>query len=333
MQRHSRWVLCALLLIAGISEAQTAKKADDKKDGSTNEVEVRFGDGSTVRMLLLQESIEIVTKYGKLNVPTKDIRGIDLGLHLPKGMDERIDGLIKKLNSSSFKERDQAVNELVELGPMAFPTLVKLKAAKLSELEVTQRVEIALKRIRAKIPADLLRTATTDKVLTTDFPIVGQIVSPAIKAKSPYFGERELQLTELRSINWTTGKLDTEFVIEGAKYAMNNQWMDTGLMVEVGMTINITASGEIDLLNDGTGDFFSGPNGNRNSGRRGNRLPGELMAKIGESGTAFRVGERFSGPATQEGKLYFNVIPLPFNNNQLPGGSYKATVKLSQAGF
>src|SRR5205823_5095659 len=120
MRRHFTWAFCLLVLGAGLSRADDEKKPATK----SNEVEVRFGDGSKVRMLLLQETIEIETRYGKLHVPAADIRGIEMGVHLPEGMEEKILKALRRLNSPSFKERDVAVNELVEIGVHAYPALV-----------------------------------------------------------------------------------------------------------------------------------------------------------------------------------------------------------------
>ena len=72
-------VVLLLLCWAGAGLAQTTPKKDAKP---TNEVEVKFGDGSTVRMVILQETVDIVTKFGKLTVPMTEVRKVDLGIHL-----------------------------------------------------------------------------------------------------------------------------------------------------------------------------------------------------------------------------------------------------------
>src|SRR5439155_26636361 len=112
----------------------------------------------------------------------------------------------------------------------------------------------------------------------TDFPIAGRILSTSIKAKTPYFGELSLKLTELRSINWLSGQIDKEVVVD-SKYVSATQWLDTGIVLEGHGGLHITANGEIDLLNDGSGDFVSTPSGTRNIGGRrpGGRMPGALI--------------------------------------------------------
>src|SRR5205814_1095572 len=98
-----------------------------------------------------------------------------------------------------------------------------------------------LKRIKAKVPAEMLRTNFNDRIITTDFPIAGRILSTTIKAKTPYFGDLNLKLTELRSINWVSGQIDKEVVID-AKYVSATQWLDTGIVLEGHGGLHITAT-------------------------------------------------------------------------------------------
>ena len=66
MRYLSSLVLMLTLLWTSSSVGQNNPKTEPAK--SNHEVEVKFGDSSTVRMLVLQESVEIVTKFGKLLV-------------------------------------------------------------------------------------------------------------------------------------------------------------------------------------------------------------------------------------------------------------------------
>jgi hypothetical protein len=324
---------CQLILAFGLVALPAARAGTEaKKATKPTEVEVRFGDGSKVRMLLLQESIEIVTKYGKLQVPTSDIRDIDVGIHLPEGVEEKIEKALQRLGGKAFKDRDAAVNELVELGPHAYPALKA--AAKSSELEIAQRAQTAIKRLELKFGTELLRVQANDRILTTDFPISGRIISPSIKAKTPYFGELALKLPELRSIRWLSGQADASVAVDAAKYANNVQWLDTGVTLDGTTGVTITATGEIDLMNDGSGDFVCGPTGSRNFGgfgpmRKGGvaRLPGSLMGRIGETGQPFYIGANYHTAQAPAGKLYLQIVPAPFNNGQPPTGAFKVSIR------
>src|SRR5262245_31111315 len=306
-------VLVLPLVWTGASLAQTGAKKDAKSP--TNEVEVKFGDGSAVRMVILQENIDIVTKFGKLSVPMTEVRKIDLGIHLADGVADQIQGLMKKLSSDVFKERDEAVNQLVELGPAAYPTLHA--ASKSKDPEVNQRVQMALKRVKAKYPPESLRLTVHDRIVTNDFPLVGRIVSPTIKAKTPIFGALDLKLNELRTILWMGGNTDVEVMVDATKYCHRTNWMDSGVAIEAGVGLQIEASGEVDLLpGNGGGEFISGPEGNFNVGGRGpgNRQPGQLLGKIGDNGAVFFIGKSHHTTPTQEGKLFLQISPGPWGN-------------------
>jgi hypothetical protein len=257
-----------------------------------------------------------------------EVRKVELGVHLAEGVAEKIEDAMKRLNAEAFKDRDSAVNELVALGPSAYPTLHA--AAKSTDPEISQRVQMALKRIKAKFPAESLRLTPFDRVITKDFPIVGRIVSPSIKAQTPYFGAVDLKLPEVRSILWLADTADVDLAVDATKYCHRINWMDTGVIVEAGGGLQINASGEVDLLpGNGNGEFISGPQGNFNVGGRGgpgNRwVPGLLIGKIGESGAAFSIGDRHHSVANQEGKLYLQIVAGNWGGNQ-PQGAYKVKI-------
>ena len=115
-----QWTLGALLVAAPMSYAQGLASKDVPRP---NYAEVRFGDGSLVRMTILQENLEVMTRYGKLTIPIREIRRIDFGLHLPEGVGQQIDNSIKQLGSETYRERDEAVKLLVHQGPLAYPFL------------------------------------------------------------------------------------------------------------------------------------------------------------------------------------------------------------------
>jgi hypothetical protein len=322
MFRHARWTLLVLPLFFWPAVSPAQQKAKPKVNA--DEVEVRFADGSTVRMVILQETIDVQTKYGKLAVPVKDIRRIEFGLHLPEETTDKIDKAIQRLNSEAFKDREAAQRELIELGAVAYPAAYR--ATQSLEPEVVQRARAVLKSMRAKIPAKELRLKADDYVRTLDFPVVGRIVSPALKARTSYFGALDLKIGELRGITWLAGSGETVLTVDSQKHGTAlNQWMDTGIMVEPDVPLSVVATGEIDLLNDGSGQFITGPRGTRNVGGRGGQFPpGALVGKIGDTGATFLVGDRYDRTPTQEGKLYLAIIPGPWNNQV--SGSFEVKI-------
>src|SRR4051794_29364358 len=105
------YVLALSLVLAASSRSLAQESTTSPSRPSI--AEVRFGDGSIVRMTLLQETVEVQTKYGKLAIPISDIRRVEFGLHVPPDLHQQITQSIKRLGSDVYKERDGASRELV----------------------------------------------------------------------------------------------------------------------------------------------------------------------------------------------------------------------------
>lgn len=310
--------------------APEARRADPR------EVEVRFVNGSKVMMTLLQEQIEVVTRFGKLTIPPEEVRYIEFGLHLPPGTDEKIQAALGRLESDNYKQREAALKELIALGAHAYPALQN--AAKGAGMESAQRIKQALKAIEQKVPAHLLRLKEDDLVQTSKFALSGRIVTPAIKARAEYFGELELKPPQLRSIRQVADAVRKEVLVDAAKHGRQNaQWLDTGFKVEANARLVITASGEVDMNPQQPGQMVAGPAGMNNNnfrvGFRGgpgmgleNLQPGTLLGKIGDKGTPFVVGDRYEGTAPRGGKLMLYIFPLNWNPGMPPGGSYQVRI-------
>ncbi len=86
MVRIIRWAFLVLAMpLAAGQAAPDDKKSEDKKPAAEArplEVIAHYHDGTKVRMVFLQQYMDIETKYGKLKVPTADVRRIDFGFRL-----------------------------------------------------------------------------------------------------------------------------------------------------------------------------------------------------------------------------------------------------------
>ena len=111
------------------------------------------------------------------------------------------------------------------------------------------------------------------------------------------------------------------------------EWMDTGVVLQVGDTLEITATGTLQY----TGAMSTGPDGLQrgfldllrilplnDAGR------GALLGRIGDSQTArpFLIGGRRKTNVVVPGKLFLAVNQMP---NEAPQGSYKVTISFSPA--
>jgi hypothetical protein len=284
--------VAALCLVLATSMRSMAQEQNSRP----NLAEVRFGDGSIVRMTLLQENLEVQTKYGKLTIPIQEVRRVEFGLHVPPDVNTQINQSIKRLASDAYKERDSASKDLVQVGHFAFPSLQR--ASRSSDQEVAYRAVSVIKQISERVAPDLLKLRDEDVITTAEFTVIGKITSQTIKANSPHFGDVSLKLSELRVMHMRqhAGKLD--LVVDAAKHGSAlDQWCDTGITVDAGQRIVVNSDGQVDLWPQGPGQYVAMPKGYNTAGKGGQFMAGALVAKIGENGKAFYVGDRYEGSA------------------------------------
>jgi hypothetical protein len=303
---------------------------DPKKTEEPAELaEVRFTDDSVVRMSILQERVEITTKYGKLTIPIADIIKIDFGVHVPAELEKKITKAVEDLGSENYKTREMAVKDLVSWGPYAYPQVYR--ASKSDLAEVAKRGQLALEKIKAKHPARNLRLREEDVIVTASFTVVGKITTQSVKGRAENFGEVDMQLAKLRSIRWLGAASEAEVVVDAGKHGGVGQWMDTGYEVRQGARLFITANGTVNLWPQGGNGYISTPRGFDNQGGFGpkapgtNHLPGALLGKIGDDGPVFQIGERYDGTMSREGKLYLHIGPSPWQNGGSVG-EYKVKI-------
>lgn len=320
------------LLILGTVVGQDETK---KPERNPREVDVHFANGSTVRMTLQTESIDVQTPYGKLTVPVRDIKQIDFGVHLPEGLDQKVDEAIRKLGSENFKERDAATNELIRYGADAYPAVLHASQHS-TEIEIAKRAKSVVETMKTNLPAKDLRTQHPDIIVTPTFTLVGRILTPSLKANADYFGDVQVQITKLRMLRSTGAPTEYTVTVDSAKYAAvgGREWLATEYQVEAKTKLSFTATGTVDLWpQQAGGNYISTPNGYATGAAaaiiakgavRTRILPGALVGKIGEDGAPFVIGDAHELVAPREGKLYLQIGPSPWS--QQCSGSYQVKV-------
>lgn len=323
--RYAAFLLWFVGFTAAANPPDKINKEPPKPDAKANAVEARFADGSTVKMVLLQDHIEVMTRYGKLTVPTHEIRRIEFGLRLPETTARRIDEAVIRLGNADFKERSAASAELVSLKELAFPAVQRAVAS--SDLEVAQRAQEVLKQLKEKVSADKLQLKSHDVIRTTEFAVFGRIESGTLKARTAYFGDVDLRLAEMRSLRWLAPSGETEVSVDAARHGLvKEEWFDTGIELGADVDLEINASGTVDLYPIGgeMGMYLTSPAGSMQWSRGGPYPNGALLGRVGETGKVFVVGQKFDGTTTGEGKLYLRIVASPWQN--VPSGSYSVRV-------
>ncbi len=313
----------------------TDAPAQEKK-GSVHipgDVEVQFANGSSVRMILQTETIEVRTPYGALSVPVKDIKSIEFGVHFSEETEKLIEDNIRKLNAENFRERETATNALIKLGADAYPA-VSEAAKNAVDLEVGKRAKSILQAMTANLPAKDLRLQHNDLIVTPTFTIAGRITTQSLKAKSDYFGAVQLQVAQLRTLRSADVPTEVNVYVDAGKFGSqnNNEWLATDFTLDARTRIIVTATGTVNLRpNIPQAGMECNANGFNNGAAVGvvarRRLPGALMGKVGESGTPFVIGDSYEGVPARDGKLYLQIVPSPYNPDSSGGYQVKVTAK------
>jgi hypothetical protein len=345
----SRPLFASLALLLG-----TALFADDKPVVSPQpEYDCRFDDGSVVRMTLGASEVVVQTKFGKMTVPLADVKKIEMGFRYPDGMEAKVRGALDDLGSTDFRTREAAQKALVGCGEYAVP-LVKA-GTQSSVPEVAARCVTILKAITATLPDDQSEPAMDDVITTDEMVIRGKITSDSFAAKTRYFGDTRVKLVDVRELRPACGRFVGTFSLDAGKHAAVGwkTFFDTGLEVEKGQPLEVTATGKIDLYPQTPGKFTSGPTGGGTQvpgpgqrlvefeGRGGGLgMPGgsgyaqtlypsgAVYGRIGASGTLFKIGDKLTLPkAGDSGRLYLVIAPSQYGASK---GEYEVKVNLGK---
>jgi hypothetical protein len=299
--------------------------------------EAVLDDRSVVRIALLQEHIQVVTPYGKLEVPATQVRRVEFTPRPVPDAPKRVKAAIEKLKSDEFTEREAGTKELLALGLASYHPV--LEATRSEDLEVKKRAQAVLEKLEKKYPAEELRRKPYDLVHTPTFTIAGQIQGASLKVKNAYFGEAQLKLGDLRSLASVGVGRDMTLALDASRYAMPGAaptWLATNVTVRAGGRLLIKATGEIDMYPMGgyNGQYMARPGGPKWAGVAGGKgaavvqvaLPGMVMGRIGTGGKEFVVGEKYEGTPGEAGTLYLRIAGSPWNNAST--GEYKVSIQV-----
>lgn len=187
--------LTALVTFAG---PQPQPSPESLKPRPSVEVEVKYTDDSAMKLKLLDDKLEVSTKYGVLHVPVSEVRRIDFANRVPVDVAEKVARAITKLNHADYRVREDATTELKALRERAYP--LTLKALKHDDPEVSRRADEIVKFIQAKVPAANLECRECDVIHTDDSKISGRLTAEVLRVNTFQFGDQQLKLADLRTL-------------------------------------------------------------------------------------------------------------------------------------
>jgi hypothetical protein len=166
------------------------------KPRTATDAEVKLVDDSVLKLKLLDDKLELVTKHGVLSIAVSEVRRIEFANRVPADAAEKVIHLIAKLNHPEFKVREAATAELKALGARAYPLV--LKALKHDDPEVGRRADEVAKHVQARVAPALLEARDTDVVHTDDSKFTGRLSAEVLRVQTLAFGEQQMKLADAR---------------------------------------------------------------------------------------------------------------------------------------
>jgi len=163
------------------------------------EMHAEFSDQGNLPLTMLDQQLELETRFGKLTIPIAEIRKLELATRVAPELREKITAALDALGSENFAKREAATKELLGYREAAYPQLVQLSRA--SDQEVARRTLELVEKLRESLPAERLHARTADLVTTSDSIIAGTLTASKLKVRTKQFGEQELRLADLRSLS------------------------------------------------------------------------------------------------------------------------------------
>ena len=168
------------------------------KPRASTDAEVKCIDDSNIKLKLLDEKLELVTKHGILQITVADIRRIEFANRIPADVVEKVLIAVAKLSHADFSVREAATAELKGYRERAYPYV--LKALKHDDPEVSRRADEIVKFIQGKTAPGLLEARDTDVVVTDDSKITGRLTAEVLRVGTFQFGDQQLKLADLRTL-------------------------------------------------------------------------------------------------------------------------------------
>ncbi len=201
MHRLILRTLPLMLFVTAPLFAQPPGKSDNpaaKKGPEAGAVELRLADNSTLRAVLLDQKIEVLTKYGRLSVPAADIQRLDVGLRLSAGEVKKIEAAVADLANPGEAAHENAIAAVLKLRERALPALRKASLGRNAELSAKARE--LLDQIQESLGDEKIVAREEDVIQTDGFTVVGRIETPTLRARTAHFGELELKIVDLRGL-------------------------------------------------------------------------------------------------------------------------------------
>lgn len=324
-------IICSLLMLA----IAVSSSAQTKVEFTLN-----LKDGNIVTGTTKTSTVVLETDYGKLTIPIKNVSSIVLGIHPDNSLKNTISNLSKQLLSSVEDDRKKAYEQLVAMKAGAIPVMEDVLY---SSSEENTHFDYTLSNAISELKAihNVSNNYSTKDVITIDYEynMGGKYDFEKISLKTEY-GDLTIPREKIDKIDvlYTDASTDSKSfkLLASTHISSNNNggWLKTGIVVKNGQTISIAANGEVTLASlsnnkykpDGSVKNNNEEDYSGNSSTSTSPVYGNVVFKIGDSGTTTKAGAKFTGKATSTGMLYLSIYETVYNANN--SGFYVTNVSV-----
>jgi hypothetical protein len=162
-------------------------------------VELTLADKSLLRVRLADETIDIATKHGNLQIPADEVLGIDFALRQSPEVLALLAEKLEQLKTGDERVQKAVGGELVAMREEAY--LAVKKAAESGDPLLSPPAQTVLERLRRAVDKGTLAAMREDDfVITAETKIAGKLTQPTLKIETQQFGPLDLKLADARTL-------------------------------------------------------------------------------------------------------------------------------------
>jgi len=293
-----------------------------------DQIKLHMWDGSIVGGKVAVNKINVLTEFGQMSIPIKQIVEFYPGLDSLPQKQAQLEKLVRDLGDGTYQVREDAHRALVKMGLPVKKEILKFTDGGSVErkkhlVEIRKELDELLEDIEdMDQPTQIRELSRQDRVVTPSMTVVGKIQEDVFLISSK-FGELKVRLEDIEhaSRDITIAK---EEIRRKVKLDSDNFYQrapkSTGIRVSRGDHIRIKAGGVMEWTNWNTS---STPQGLTNQGDWNSIQSGTLIARIGkDQNNVVKVGSQKDWVAKKNGVLY---LAIAIQDNYVNNNGYRWT--------
>lgn len=293
-----------------------------------DQIKLHMWDGSIVGGKVAVSSINVLTEFGQMTIPIKQIVEFYPGLDSFPQKQAELEKLVRDLGDGTYQVREDAHRALVRMGLPLRREIMKFTDGGSIErkkhlVEIRKELdELAEDAEDMDVLTPITELARQDRVVTPNMTVVGKIQEDLFVITSK-FGELKVRLEDIehasRDVKIAKDEIRKKLTVDSDNFYQRKP-KSVGIRVNKGDRIRIKAGGMMEWTNWNTS---STPHGLSSQGNWHSINSGTLIACIGkDENNVEKVGAQKDWVAKKNGVLY---LAIACQDNYVKSNSYRWT--------